>query len=286
VQETPHRIVRGDLAFDVRVGGPDDGDAVLLLHGFPQDASCWDAVARRLQAAGLHTIAPDQRGYSPEARPTSTAAYRMHHLVGDALAILDDLGADRAHVVGHDWGGAVAWALAMRSPDRVRSLTVVSTPHPVALGHAMRSSWQALRSWYVLVLRLPIAERIVAPRLVPLLTRFGLPESQARHYQARMAEPGALTGAIDWYRAMPFTARSPSDQSGDDAASDRTIVTVPTTYVWGNRDPALGRRAAELTVDHVSADYRFVELDAGHWLPENEPDELAAAILDRIAGTT
>ena len=104
------------LTFDVRDGGPAEGEAVLLLHGFPQDATSWRHVEPLLHAAGLRTLAPDQRGYSPEAAPRATAAYRLPALVGDAVALADAAGARRVHVVGHDWGGAVAWALATAPP--------------------------------------------------------------------------------------------------------------------------------------------------------------------------
>lgn len=275
------QVEHAGLVFDVQVGGPADGDPVLLLHGFPQDATSWDGVVPALWAAGLRTIVPDQRGYSPGARPEGTGAYRMGKLVGDALAFLDDLDAGPAHVVGHDWGGGVAWALAARVPERVTSLTAVSTPHPVALGQAMRTSIQALKSWYVLLFRSLIAERVVGPRLADRLARTGLPPDRVAHYAARMAEPGALTGALNWYRAMPFTARS-AGGDGDDA----TTIHVPTTYVWGRHDVALGSKAADLTADHVAAAYRFAPLDGGHWLPETHPDIVAGLVLDRVRGAT
>src|SRR4051794_2953424 len=124
---------RGALRFDVVDGGPADADeTVLLLHGFPQTSASWAPVADRLHAAGLRTLAPDQRGYSPGARPGGRAAYRVEHLVDDAAALVTSSGAGSVHVVGHDWGAVVAWALAAHRPELVRTVTGVSVPHPAA----------------------------------------------------------------------------------------------------------------------------------------------------------
>ncbi|WIX83716.1 alpha/beta hydrolase [Amycolatopsis carbonis] len=125
-------ITLGGLSFDVSDTGPEDAPAVLLLHGFPQSHRCWDGVAQRLNARGYRTIAPNQRGYSAGARPLSVSDYGVPALVSDALGILDSLGVTQAHVAGHDWGGALAWHLAVQHPERTRSLVAVSMPHPAA----------------------------------------------------------------------------------------------------------------------------------------------------------
>ena len=263
---------RAGLVFDVRDSGPPDGDTVVLLHGFPQDGSSFDRVAPGLHAAGLRTLAPDQRGYSPGARPAGRSAYRTAECVEDVIALLDAAGVDRAHVVGHDWGGAVAWGLAGLFPDRVRSLVVLSTPHPAALTRSFVTSAQGLRSWYMALFQLPwLPELLVAPMLGRSLQDSGLPAADADRYARRMREPGALSAALNWYRAMPFSLRSPIPPS-----------TVPTTYAWGRSDFALGRAAAGRTRDHVTGPYRFAELDAGHWLPETRPDEVVRLVLDRV----
>lgn len=264
-------VRRGPLVLDVRDEGPVDGETVLLLHGFPQDGSCWDAAVAALHGQGLRTLVPDQRGCSPRARPPERSAYRIELLVGDVLAILDEAGVARAHLVGHDWGGGLAWVTAAEHPDRVASLTAVSTPHPAALARAMLSLDQARRSWYIGLFQLPrLPEALLRRQLVPLLVRSGLPAPWAEHYAGRMREPGALRGALNWYRALPLTRLRPRD------------VTVPTTYLWGSADPALGPGGARRTGGHVDAAYRFVELPAGHWLPETEPDAVATAVLDQV----
>ncbi len=271
------------LSFDVRDGGPPEGEPVVLLHGFPQDATSWSVVEPVLHAAGLRTLAPDQRGYSPGARPAGRRAYRAEALADDVLGLLDAAGLDSAHVVGHDWGGAVAWALAGRDPSRVRSLTVLSTPHPAALIRSFRSSSQALKSWYMLFIQLPwLPELVIPPVLEKSLRRSGLPADFAAHDAALMRRPGTLTGALNWYRAMPFSLRSPKGTG----RSAQGRAKVPTTYVWGRRDNFLGRYAAEATGDYVKGEYRFVEMDAGHWLPETHPDEIAALILERVRAAT
>ena len=273
------RFSHDGFTFDVREWAPaaradEPRDTVVALHGFPQTSAAWTQVATRLADAGVRTLAPDQRGYSPGARPQDRSAYRMHHLVGDVVALLDAAGLDRVHLVGHDWGGGVAWAFALRHPERVARLTVLSTPHTAAMQWATRHSTQGLRSWYMAAFQLPVLPEAVLGRLLRGSGgRMGLPAEQERAYRDALAQPGALTGAINWYRALAWQLK---DSGGD------PLVTCPTTYVWGRRDRYLGRAAAEKTEEYVDAPYRFVEIDADHWLPEKQPDEVAAAILEPV----
>ena len=269
---------RDGLTFDVWDEGPREGDAVVLLHGWPQDHTAWRHVAPLLHAEGLRTLAPDQRGCSPGARPPAATAYGMRELVGDVRAVMDQAGVEQAHLVGHDWGGSVAWAFAERYPDRLRSLTVLSTPHHRAMAWAFRHGDQGLRSWYMAAFQVPVLPELVLRAGLPLvLRRSGLPREDAQRYAARFREPGAATGGLNWYRALTRTARQ---GGGGSAAVDRRIA-VPTTYVWGSSDPALGRAAAQRTARYVASDYRFVELDAGHWLPETQPERVAEEIVGR-----
>ncbi|MCE1180657.1 MAG: alpha/beta hydrolase [Micrococcales bacterium] len=291
------RFTRGGLLFDVTDSGPADGTPIVLLHGFPQDRTAWDQVTPLLADAGLRTLAPDQRGYSPGARPRDTAAYRMPELVGDVTALLDAAGLERAHIVGHDWGGAVAWAMAESLPQRVETLTVLSTPHPTAMAWAMAHGSQARDSWYMAAFQVPALPEVVLERaFLQTMGRTGMRSADAARYAARFREPGMARGALGWYRAMPATrsmkaaaltrlGRKGSGASMDGApVRNARTVTVPTTYVWGSRDSALGRTAAERSAHHVSGDYRFVEVDANHWLPEREPQTVAREIIDRVSG--
>lgn len=286
------------LTFEVLDDGPRDGQTVVLLHGFPEDATAYDQVVPHLHAEGLRTLAPHQRGYSRGARPWRASAYRVGALVDDVVALLDAAGVRRAHVVGHDWGGAVAWALAGRRPDRVASLVVLSTPHPRALAWALARSDQAWRSRYMLAFQLPgVAERILVRMMQGEgMARQGVPREHQQRYAARLRRPVDLRGPLGWYRAplrpRPTTGRWHELERGDDdgdaggGAVWGTAVTVPTTFVWGRHDAYLGRRAAERTDAHVDADYRFVELDADHWLPEREPLAVAREIVARVRGGT
>ncbi|HEY3685759.1 MAG TPA: alpha/beta hydrolase [Streptosporangiaceae bacterium] len=272
------KVDAGGLTFDVGVAGPDDGRPVLLLHGFPQAGRSWEAVAAVLAAAGHRVIAPDQRGYSPGARPAEVEAYAIGNLVGDALALLDAFGVPRADVVGHDWGAIVAWSLAIAHPDRVRTLTAVSVPHPAAFDWARRNDAdQQERSTYIGMFQ----EEGKAERLLledgarRLRATYGgvVPPEAVEDYVRRFSEPGALTAALNWYRARR------RDGSGPPAD-----VTVPTTYVWSTADQALGRAGAERCADHVTGPYTFAVLEGvSHWVPEEAPDRLAELVEERMA---
>jgi len=270
---------RGDLTFDVRDLGPADGPAVVCLHGFPQDGTAFDRVVPLLVAHGLRVLVPDQRGYSPGARPTARSAYRTDELVDDVVALLDAAGLRSAHVVGHDWGGAVAWALGSRRPDRTESLTVLSTPHPVATLRSVTHSSQALRSSYMAFFQIPrLPERLLladdAARLRRGLLRSGLEPERVDHYVRRMQEPGALTGALAWYRGIPANRGSGAGE-----------VHVPTTLVYGRDDPFITETAIRGTGHQVRGRRRLVRLEAGHWLPEQEPGRVADVVLTTIRQT-
>jgi len=267
----------GDLVFDAVEQGPPDGELVLLLHGFPQSSWSWREVWPALVAAGCRTVAPDQRGYSPGARPLPVSAYAMPELVGDVLGMLDALGVERAHLVGHDWGAAVAWQVAARHPDRVRTLSAVSVPHPVAFTQALQSDEdQRRRSQYMRLFQVEGKAEQVLLRDGDsgLRTFFGGAEASAdvARYLAEMHEPGRLTACLNWYRA--------ADRSSVDGFPP---ITVPTLYVWSDGDLALGRTAAEATAAHVAGPYRFVELaGVSHWIPEQAPAALSALLLEHL----
>ena len=260
--------------FPVRDNGPEGADTVVLLHGFPQDVSCYDDVVPKLLTAGYRVLVPTQRGYAASARPPRRRDYRPNELTNDVIGLLDAAGVDRAHVVGHDWGGAVAWGVAGRYPERVRSVTVLSTPHPRAWAESMLRSNQALRSWYMAFFQLPrLPEFLLASRLSRTLSDTGLPAEHVDRNCALMADRRALTGAVNWYRGMLLSGVTPD-------------VAVPTSYLWGARDFALGRVAAERTAAHVTGDDTFEALNAGHWLPEPRSDQVAEAIIERARSAT
>jgi pimeloyl-ACP methyl ester carboxylesterase len=260
--------------FDVRDSGPLDGPVVIALHGFPQTSASWAALTPVLTAAGYRVLAPDQRGYSPGARPRAVTAYTLGRPCADVLALARAAGAERFHVLGHDWGAAVGWALAASRPDRVQSLTAVSVPHPAALRRALLGT-QALRSWYVAFFQLPVLPELLlrvaggaGVRAMLRLTDHPDPAAGV----ALLADPRTATATINWYRAL----REPRDLAVGP-------VDVPTLHVWSDRDAALGRRAAENTVRWVRGPYRFVVLHGvSHWIPEERPDELGGLVLEHL----
>jgi len=272
------------LTFTARAAGPRDGRGVILLHGFPQTSWSWRTLLSALGDAGYRAVAPDQRGYSVGARPRAVADYGIDHLVADVLALADAMGMETFDLVGHDWGGMVSWVAAARQPDRIRSLSVVSTPHPLALRRAILGAdpEQAARSADMDAFSPPdVAERLLlgadcsGSGLDALFSASGLAPAHTREYLAVLTQPGALTAALNWFRAMEG-----SDLSG------LPKVTVPTLYVWSTGDAALGRPAAEGSREFVAAPYRFVVLDGvTHWIPEVAPQKLARLLFAHLATT-
>src|SRR6202022_1851865 len=217
---------RDDLIFDVRDAGPPEGPVVVLLHGFPQRNDSWNAVIDRLTAQGYRCLAPNQRGYSPGAR--------------------------RVHLVGHDWGPAVAWAAAAAMPERLATVSPISVPHPAAFIKSFATSRQGLASWYMFVFQFPrIPEWLLMRRngtmVAELLRRSGQTPVAAERDAQAMSEPGALTAAINWYRAIPLSNPRANPQK----------ISVSTLYVWSDGDTALLPKAAHDTARYVSGEYRF-----------------------------
>jgi pimeloyl-ACP methyl ester carboxylesterase len=237
---------------------------VVLLHGFPQTVEAWSGVSPLLTDAGLRPVALELHGAS------------LADAADEVLAGADELGIDRFDVVGHDWGGAVAWKLAADRPDRLRTASVVATPHPRAFTRSL-AGVQALRSWYAAAFRLPaLPEAVLRARggavLRAMLVASGLDAEHASAYTAAMVDGGRLPAALAWYRA-----------NGPGAATSVGPSLVPTLYVWPSGDVALGRRAAERTAEHVDAPYRFEVLDgAPHWVPERRPEALASLVVAHL----
>lgn len=284
---SPHRttvdIQAGQL--DVLVWQSDDAaDAaaprdirrptVLALHGFPESAWEWQRVAELLVSEGVRVVAPTQRGYSPGARPTGIEDYAIEHLAQDVVAVADHFELGPIHLLGHDWGAAVAWWLAGHQPDRLASLTAVSVPHLGAFADALATDPdQQERSAYFRLLRQPDkAEDVLledgARRLRAVFGGDVPPSLVAVHLEV-VGDRAGLTGALNWYRAMRHY--------------EVPDVTVPTTFVWGEEDIAISRSGAEATRARVIADYRFLPVPGGgHWLPEQHPELLAREVLARI----
>ena len=280
--------MRARLTFDVRDEGPRDGEPVVLLHGFPQTSVIWTPLSARLRAAGYRTLAPDQRGYSPGARPRGVRPYALAELVADALAVLDAATGDRAHLVAHDWGAGVAWALAARHPDRVASLTSLSSPPPQALLRGLLRPRQALAAWYIAVIAIPgLVEWVHARRpdvLVRLLERSGQSRTAAERDIA--VDRSTLTAMLNWYRASkvvvpPPAVRLPLPQWLLDAFPE---VKVPTLVIWGMKDVALLPLQLD-GLDRLVQDLTIVRLPhAGHFAPWEAPADVASALQPFLEG--
>jgi pimeloyl-ACP methyl ester carboxylesterase len=266
---TQPKLAIGDLIFDARLCGPEGGAVVALLHGWPEFSSWWQDSLEALGAAGYRAVVFDQRGYSRGARPLAVAEYCPDRLVDDVLGIADAVGGQSFHIVAHDWGGMVAWALATSHPQRLKSLTVLSTPHPIALQVSRKADpKQDRRLDYVRFFRLRDGSpesALLADGARSLRAAFDprVPEHLVDEAAQRLAEPGALSATLNWYRAVDDDLYVPAGE-----------VRVPTLYVWGENDMALGEDAAMRTKDLVKAPYQFVRLAGhAHWLPnEGEPD--------------
>ena len=264
-----------DLVFDVRDEGPIDGTPVVLLHGFPQRATSWDDVVPHLHERGARTFAPDQRGYSPRARPPRRRDYRVPALISDVQALITAIG-EPVHLVGHDWGAAGAWGVASRHPDSLVTLTAVSVPHPGAYARSLVRGVQALKSYYIALFQIPFLPEWMMSRQGGFSERVlrgsGMSKDMVEAYHREMVEDGALHGALAWYRALPLTS----------LRSTPGLVSVPTTMVWSDGDDFIGRRSVELTERFVTADYRLeVMAGSSHWLPNERPAELAELIAKR-----
>lgn len=273
-----HRIesyTRDGFEFDVLDAGPIDGEVVVLLHGFPERATCWDAVTPLLHARGFRTLAPDQRGYSPGARPPRRRNYALGELSDDVAALIE-LAGGRAHVVGHDWGATVAWAIAIDRPDLVRTLTAFSVPHPTAFIGAMTRSRQGLKSWYMLMFQIPkLAEAMGRRRNGPMdksLRKAGMTPDDVARFRTEIVDHGALPGGLAWYRALPFTDRSRFGRR----------VTVATTMVWSDGDGFIDKAGVLAVESCVRAPYDLVVLEGvNHWIPTQAAPAAADAIIAR-----
>lgn len=269
-------IERDGLVFDVLDEGPADGEPVVLLHGWPERATVWRHVAPILNAAGFRTLAMDRRGFAPGARPKRRRDYKLPALADDVAALIDEVG-DSAHVVGHDWGAATAWATAGLHPDKVRTLTAVSVAHPAAFLKAMVRSDQALRSWYMALFNLPYLPELAIRRgwADKLLLRIGMGEDDLDRFHREIVDDGGLSASLGCYRAMFL----------GDPRDVRFRVNAPTTMVWSTGDAALGRWGAAHSEEWVDAPFELVVLEnVSHWIPTQAPDALAEAIIERVVG--
>jgi pimeloyl-ACP methyl ester carboxylesterase len=254
-------------------------EAVILLHGFPESSAMWEDLLVALCGHGYRFFAPDQRGYSPGARPAALAEYGYEKLVSDVGALADALGFERFHLIGHDWGSVVGWAALRMFPDRIGSWTAMSVPHVDAFRSAIANDAdQRRRSRYLAFFMLPEEpERFFIDNDYAGLRALWalIPDEQVRDYLGIFSEPGALTAALNWYRANPSLLRV-------DEASRFGPVWHPTLMIWGQTDMAVGRTAVEGSKAYMCGPYNLIELDAGHWLVQEQPERVQGEILSHL----
>ena len=270
----PTRIVdfiHGDLRFPARDGGPLDGPPVLLLHGWPQDGDSWDAVAALLQAAGFRTFAPSLRGRAETARPARRTAYTLSRLREDVRAMVEQIG-EPVHLVGHDWGAALAWSVATHEPELLRTLSAVSVPHPGSFLQAMLTSRQGLKSWYMYVFQLPILPEIMIGRPANLrraLRQSGLPPASATRDAERNGSFADARGGLNWYRGALL-----------EAPDHGRPTPVPVLQVWSDGDVAVTEVGIDRTREYAAGDFRLVTYaGVSHWIPDEAPERLAADLV-------
>lgn len=243
------------------------GPAVILLHGFPDSRRLWRHQVDALAAAGYRCIVPDLRGYGTSDKPADVADYSIGILAGDVAAVLDAAGVERAHVVGHDWGAALAWIAASLFPERIDHLVALSVGNPVVFRGAGVEQWQ--KSWYMLLFQFPgVAEEwLAANDWANLRAWGGHPDIDA--VIAELERSGALTPALNWYRAnvAPDSYVTP--------APDLPRIQAPTLGVWGSLDMALTETQMTLSAGTVDGPWRYERLDdVGHWLPLEAPERI------------
>lgn len=273
----------GQYVFDLATAGQPGDPLVLMLHGFPQTNYTWRHQLEPLAAAGFFAVAPNQRGYSPGARPAGIEHYATGNLLFDALELIDTFGDGQAHVVGHDWGGQLSWLLAARHSDKVNTLTVLSRPHPQAFVNAFKDDpKQAERSKHHKAFQdMGMAARLLeddARALRKMFSDQGVPPVDQAAYLDVLGSVDALDAAINWYRA-PVQAGSEQPL----AAEPTPAVTVPTLYIWGDADATVGRLAAESTELYVDAPYTFEVLpEVGHFVTDQAGQRVTELLLEHI----
>jgi pimeloyl-ACP methyl ester carboxylesterase len=262
--------------------GPGDGPLVVLLHGFPEFSYGWRHQVGPLADAGFRVLAPDQRGYNLSDKPKEVASYRLDRLARDVLELIDAEGRDTAALVGHDWGGAVAWHAAAMFPGRVERLAVLNCPHPAAFGETLaRSPAQWLRSAYIAFFQLPrLPEALLGGRKLERALRGTsrpgtFTDDDLGRYRAAWSRRGALTGMLNWYRAGFRHGR---------ALATTPRVRVHALLLWGAKDRFLGRETAERSMAHCD-NGRLVFLEgATHWVQHEEADAVNARLVAFLRG--
>jgi pimeloyl-ACP methyl ester carboxylesterase len=252
------------------------GPPVLLLHGFPDSSALWRPQIAALTGAGMRAIAPDLRGFGESEKPAEVGAYRVGRSVADMVALLDGLGIERARVVGHDWGAAVAWALAAFVPDRVERLVAMSVGHPAT--RAQRTLEARKRAWYQLLFQFEEAEALLQRDDWRLFREWAASHPQLDARIEALSQPGALTAGLGWYRANVHPARDL------DPPRDAPPIQAPTLGMWSDGDVFLVEESMLRSAEYVAGPWRYERIEgASHWMQLDAADRVNALLLEFLA---
>jgi pimeloyl-ACP methyl ester carboxylesterase len=283
MQVSFENIATNGIKLHTAFAGPEDGEPVILLHGFPDAWFGWEPQIQALAEAGFRVIVPDQRGYNLSDKPAGVASYNLEILAADIAGLADFLGIRRFNLAGHDFGGLVSWTIAMRYPDRLKQLAILNVPHPsVMRRYIRRHPAQVLKSWYAFFYQLPALPEMVMKAnnwkfLISAMAR-GLSKEQRNRYREAWDQPDAMKSMINWYRNMlRASAAKPAK---------RPAITTPTLVIWGKLDPHISYEMAQPSAD-MCAGGRLVTIEhATHWVMIDAPDVVNRLLLEHFRKTT
>jgi pimeloyl-ACP methyl ester carboxylesterase len=275
---TFEHISTNGIRLHTALAGPEDGEPVFLLHGFPESWFGWEAQIGPLADSGFRVIVPDQRGYNLSDKPKGVASYMMDTLVEDILGLADALGYEDFHLAGHDFGAMVSWNLAMKYPARVKRLAIANVPHPVVMGSYLRTHLsQILKSWYAFFFQIPDLPELVVRfnnwKIMLSAMPDDLSTEERDRYREAWGQPGAITGMINWYRASLQQMRKTTETSK---------IQVPTLVLWGQQDPYLSYEMAPLSVDLCEKGQLITFEDATHWVLHDKADEVSQFLIQHF----
>jgi pimeloyl-ACP methyl ester carboxylesterase len=258
----------------VETGG--DGPPVLLVHGFPDSGRLWRNQVGPIHDAGFSTIVPDLRGLGRSEKPEGVEAYRLRNVITDLIVVLDALGADKVHLIGHDWGAAISWLLAAFLPDRVESLAALSVGHPNA--SRPRTPEMRQKAWYVLYFMFDEAEELLLRDDAAALREWFGAAHDADRYLEDLSRPGALTAGLNYYRANLHPRREL------EARQPVPAVAAPTLGLWSTGDIYLAEEAMTRSARHVTGPWRYERIEGpSHWMQLDDPERITALLLEHLA---
>jgi len=271
------KINLGSLQFDCRIAGNENDELVILLHGFPETSIMWHTLMEELAPKRFYCVAPNMRGYSKNACPKGKKQYTIEKLSQDVLDLAQALGKTRFHLIAHDWGAVIGWYLAYHHPSNILSYTALSVPHLKGFFEALNTDPdQQERSKYIQLLVIPfVAEYTIRKNDFKLFRKYWQhsSEEELEDYLATFREKKVLTAALNYYRAN--FGKAPTEDIGE--------IKVPTLFIWGNKDMAIGAKGVALGHQHIKGPYTFLELEAGHWLMQTVYDKMKPAIFSHLA---